>query len=103
MTDPSGKPVVINAYQLEVSPDGRWLYYQPACGRMARIETRYLDDASLPPADMSTHVEHFSETPSTGGTAIAADGSIYLSDVNKKRILKIAPDGSVSTVIVDPG
>ena len=70
---------------------------------MARIETRYHDVASLPPADMSTQVEHCSETPSTGGTAIAADGSIYLSDVNKKRILKIAPDGSVSTVIVDPG
>ena len=102
LTDPSGKAVVIHADQLEVSPDGRWFYYQPSCGLMARIDTRYLDDPSLSQAEVSAHIELFAATPSTGGTAIAADGSIYLSDTNTKRVLKIAPDGSMATVIDDP-
>lgn len=102
LTDPVGKPVVIHADQLEISPDGRWFYYQPSNGRMARIETRWLDDASLPAAALVRHVERFADTPSTGGTAIAADGTIYLSDTDKKRILTIDPIGRIKTLIADP-
>lgn len=102
LTDPAGKPVVIHADQLEISPDGKWFYYQPSNGRMARIETRWLDDASLPPAALAGHVERFADTPSTGGTAIAADGTIYLSDTDKKRILAIDPVGRIKTLIADP-
>lgn len=102
LTDPSGKPVVIHADQLEVSPDGRWFYYQPSNGLMSRIETRWLDDASLPPAALAGKVERFANTPSTGGTAIAADGTIFLSDTDRKRILKIDPAGGITTLIADP-
>jgi Major royal jelly protein len=101
LRDPDGKPVVIHADQLEVSPDGQWFYYQPASGRMARIATRFLDDPKLESAEVATHVEAFADTPSTGGTAIDAEGTIYLSDVNKLRILKISPTGAVSTFIED--
>ena len=45
---PDGKPVKIHADQLEVSPDGRFFFYQPASGPMSRIATRYLDDPKLP-------------------------------------------------------
>jgi sugar lactone lactonase YvrE len=102
LTDPSGKPVVIHADQLEVSPDGRWFYYQPSNGRMARIETRWLDDATLSASALASHVERFTDTPSTGGTAIADDGTIYLSDTDKKRILAIDPAGRITTLIADP-
>jgi len=47
MHGPDGKPVYIHADQLEVSPDGRWLYYQPCSGPFYRIETRC---GSTPPA-----------------------------------------------------
>jgi hypothetical protein len=52
---------------------------------MSRIETRYLDEASLGPAAIARHVLPFAETPSTGGTAIDAAGVIYLSDTNNSR------------------
>ncbi|MCQ8239764.1 L-dopachrome tautomerase-related protein [Rhizosaccharibacter radicis] len=100
--DPEGRPVVIHADQLELSPDARWFYYQPCNGGMSRIETRFLDDASLPASELARHVEHFADTPSTGGTAMDADGTIYLSDVNSKRILAIAPDGRMHTILSDP-
>lgn len=97
-----GDPVNIHADQLEVSPDGRWFYFQPCSGRMSRIETRYLDDAGLSEAELASHVERFADTPSTGGTAIDANGTIYLSDVDQKRILTISPDGNISTLLADP-
>jgi sugar lactone lactonase YvrE len=102
LRDPHGDPVNIHADQLEVSPDGTWLYYQPASGRLSRIATRYLDDTHLSDAALGAHVERFAETPSTGGTAIDADGTIYVSDTDKRRILTVSPDGKVATLITDP-
>jgi sugar lactone lactonase YvrE len=99
---PDGKPVYIHADQLEVSPDGRWLYYQPCSGPLYRIETRWLGDPSLASAELAKHVEKFADTPSTGGTAIDAAGNLYVSDTDRQRILKIAPDGSTSTLVEDP-
>lgn len=102
VTDPKGDPVNVHADHLEVSPDGAWFYYQPANGRLARIATRYLDDPALSDAQRAAYVERFADTPSTGGTAIDARGTIYLSDVNAKRILTISPEGKVATLLSDP-
>lgn len=98
LVGPNGKPVYINADQLEVSPDGRWLYFQPLCGPLFRIETKWLE-ATVPIASIRDHVEHFADTPSTGGTAIDASGNIYLSDIDKQRLLKITPDGSITELL----
>ena len=102
VADPQGKPVVINADQLEVSPDGRTFYYQACSGPMYRIETRWLDDPDTTDDERRQHVALFADTPSTGGTAIDAAGNIYSSDTDHSRILKIAPDGSLSTLVADP-
>jgi sugar lactone lactonase YvrE len=101
LRDPQGRAVVIHADQLEVSPDGTWLYFQPCCGGMSRIATRVLDDASLSAAERAQAVEPFADTPSTGGTAMDADGTIYLSDINALRVLKIEPDGRMTTLLDD--
>lgn len=102
LRDPDGAEVRLHVDQLEVSPDGRWLYYQPASGGMSRIATRWLDDPSVSVDEMSRRVERWCDTPSTGGTAIDATGTIYLSDVERRRVLAIAPDRSVRTLVADP-
>ncbi len=102
MLGPDGKPVYIHADQLEVSPDGRWLYYQPCSGPLYRIETRWLDDASIDDAERARHVERFADTPPTGGTAIDVAGNIYVSDTDQLRVIKVTPEGKVSTLIQDP-
>ncbi len=102
LVDPKGKPVVINADQLEVSPDGSTFYFQPCTGPLYRIATRWLDDPGISDQDRVQHVALFADTPSTGGTAIDAEGNIYSSDTDHSRILKIAPDGTMTTVIADP-
>lgn len=101
MRGPDGKPIKIHADQLEVSPDGKFFFYQPASGPMSRIATRYLDDPKIDSKQLSKHVTTFAKTPSTGGTAIDAEGTIYVSDVDHHRILAIKPDGSKSIVVED--
>ncbi|MET8085974.1 L-dopachrome tautomerase-related protein [Micromonospora sp. NPDC005237] len=102
LRDPGGAEVCLNADQLEVSPDGRWLYYQPASGGMSRIGTRWLDDPTLSAEELARRVEPWWDTPSTGGTAIDALGTIYVSDVERRRVLAVGPDRSVRTLVADP-
>ncbi|WP_328654804.1 major royal jelly family protein [Micromonospora sp. NBC_00330] len=102
LRDPDGAEVRLHVDQLEVSPDGRWLYYQPASGGMSRIPTRWLDDPSVSADELARRVERWCDTPSTGGTAIDATGTIYLSDLERRRVLVLAPDRSVRTLVADP-
>jgi sugar lactone lactonase YvrE len=97
----NGEQAYIHADQLEVSPDGNYLYFQPASGLMSRVETAYVNDPDLPAHTLTEHVQLFVDTPGTGGTAIDADGNLYLSDINQSRILKITADGKITTLIAD--
>lgn len=66
---PNGDFQYIYADQLEVSPDAKWFYYQPASGGMYRIETKYLDQAlynSSMASILSQYTEPYALTPSTG-------------------------------------
>ncbi|KAJ0107104.1 hypothetical protein J7T55_014632 [Diaporthe amygdali] len=106
MYSSTGEAQYIYADQLEVSPDGKWFYYQPASGGMSRIETQFLDQAfynssmaSL--SVLSQYVEPYALTPSTGGTAIDAEGNIYVSDTDRQAIEKVYPNGTRTTLVQD--
>jgi sugar lactone lactonase YvrE len=102
MTKTDGSDVLIHADQLEVSPDGQYLYFQPSSGPLYRMETTYLDNPTLSDKERSSHAKLFAASPTTGGTAMDAAGNIYLSDVDTLRILKIDPSGRISTLLSDP-
>ena len=97
-----GRERFSHADQLEVSPDGKYLYYQPCPGPMSRLETRWLNDPRLPASEVAKHVEAWWDAPTCGGTAIDAEGNLYFSDTNRQRILKITPEKEISTVVADP-
>ena len=82
-----------HADQLEVSPDGKQLYFMPCPGPMSRIETRWLDDPGIAPGEVARHVEDWWDAPTSGGTAVDAAGNLYVSDPNQRRILKVTADG----------
>ena len=98
---PDNKPVMIHADQLEVTPDGKYLYYQPLPGPMSRIRTALLDDAHAPPKAVSAGVEFWYDTPALGGTAIAPDGTLYLTDIENDSVLSLTPDRVLTTIIRD--
>lgn len=94
------------ADQLEVSPDGVWLYYQPASGGLSRIETRWLVEAfhnstAASLAVLGGRVEPFALTPATGGTAVDAEGSLYVSDTDRRAVEKVYANGTRATLVRD--
>lgn len=96
-----GKPLLLNTDQMEVSPDGRWLYFQPLAGPMYRIATRWIDDPAVASKTVSRHVTFWFNTPPLGGTAIDAQGNLYLEDATSDSILKLTPERHLSTLIQD--
>ena len=101
LVKPTGEEVKLHADQLEVSPDGRYLYWQSAAGPLYRLATRLLDDPKVSSAALAKQVTYFYNSPTTGGTAIDAAGNIYLNDVNHKRLLRISPNGQATTLLQD--
>ncbi len=97
-----GKPVYFHADQLEVSPDGATLYWQPCSGPMYAIATQYIDDGTLPDSERAKHVRLFANTGTAGGTAIDARGNVYVSDTQHDAVLKVSPAGKVETLVQDP-
>ncbi|ADU09816.1 major royal jelly protein [Micromonospora sp. L5] len=102
LRDAHGAELRVHCDQIEVSPDGRYLYFQPLSGPMSRVETRYLDNPATSAQRLGDQVQHWADTPTTGGTAIDAAGTIYLSDVENRRLLTIAPDRRMSPFLTDP-
>ncbi|KAH8594092.1 hypothetical protein B0O99DRAFT_625938 [Bisporella sp. PMI_857] len=100
----SGSTLSVGLDQMEVSPDGVYLYYQPCNGGLFRIETAYVDasltNATLA-ASLSDYVEPFAMTPSTGGSTIDADGNIYISDTNLLAIWKVTAEGRATILVQD--
>ncbi len=102
LADKAGKPIYFHADQLEVSPDGKTLYYQPDSGPMSSIETRYLDDPNIPDSERAQHVKPFLHNGTAGGTAIDRAGDLYISDTDHSSVLKATPAGEVTTLVQDP-
>tara|TARA_B100000678_G_scaffold112927_1_gene94405 strand:- start:484 stop:1623 length:1140 start_codon:yes stop_codon:yes gene_type:complete len=97
-----GQPLRVNADPLELSPDGKWLYYGTLLGPWSKIETRYLDDASLSAAELAEHVEPWADLPPVGGTAMAGDGSLYFTELLTNSVKRRLPDGKIETLVIDP-
>ncbi len=97
-----GELFYFHADQLEVTPDGKTLYFEPASGPVSAIEVQYLNDATLSDAERATHVYEHAEIGSTGGSAIDAQGNMYATNVNQSGIDKILPNGKVILFLYDP-
>ncbi|KAF7531742.1 hypothetical protein G7054_g8601 [Neopestalotiopsis clavispora] len=101
----AGSTLSVGLDQIEVSPDGVYLYYQPCNGGLYRVETAYVDatltNATLA-ASLGDYVTPFALTPSTGGSTIDGDGNIYVSDTNLLAIWKVTPEGRTTILVQDP-
>ncbi|KAJ4289050.1 hypothetical protein N0V90_011392 [Kalmusia sp. IMI 367209] len=101
----AGSTLSVGLDQIEVSPDGKFLYYQPCNGGLYRIETVYIDGAlnnATLAASLGDYTAPFALTPSTGGSTIDGDGNIYISDTNLLAIWKVSPEGRATILVQDP-
>ncbi len=102
LSDAHDQPIMVNADPLDLSPDGKWLYYAPAGGPWSAIETKWLDDPSLSAAEVAAHVVPWADLPPTGGSAMDANGDFYYSDLARMAVMKRTAAGEISTLVQDP-
>ncbi|WP_106159956.1 L-dopachrome tautomerase-related protein [Hasllibacter halocynthiae] len=96
-----GDELRVHCDQLEVSPDGQWLYYQPGSGPLYRLPADLLNDFGTQEDALAAAVETSFDSPTTGGTAIDAEGAIYLNAPDTRTLIRIAPDGASEVLLQD--
>ncbi len=88
---------------LELSGDGRWLYFAPLLGPMLRrVPTAALQDASLTDEDVAATVEDVIAVPPLAGLARDANDNLYICSFTQDAILRLKPGGKLETLITDP-
>ncbi|MHC1478688.1 L-dopachrome tautomerase-related protein [Frateuria aurantia] len=101
LLDAHDRPVHVQVDPLELSPDGRVLYFGPLTGPWSQVETRYLDDDGLDDAELARHVRPWLALPPVGGTAMGPDGSLYYTPLADASVMRRNADGQVSRLVQD--
>ncbi|TKI03049.1 hypothetical protein FCN80_22945 [Martelella alba] len=96
-----GSIVMVNSDAIEISSDGKWLYYQPLTGPLYKVPTKSLRDETLSEEDLGKQVEFVYDTPTLVGTAIDSKGNIYLAEFERPRITMLSPDGMLQVIAED--
>ena len=86
---------------LELSPDGRWLYFGPAAGPLSRIATHYLNDLQVSEVTRAGQVKFFAAIAASGGTALDARGTLYLHPRGGVGLVRVSAAGHVSDLTLD--
>ncbi|WP_338137393.1 L-dopachrome tautomerase-related protein [Pseudomonas lurida] len=95
---PDGTALRVHSDPLEVSPDGKWLYFAPLEGAWHKIETRWLDDARLSEDELVKRVEFWRDLPPVGCTVMDRKGNFYFSDLADDSIKRISTDGTIQSI-----
>ncbi|WP_233582019.1 MULTISPECIES: major royal jelly family protein [unclassified Asaia] len=96
-----GTPMLINADPLEVSPDGRFLYFGPLAGPWSRIPTAALDDPNLSDKELAATVEPWADIPPIGGSAMDSKGRLYFTALRDDTLYRRDPDGKITMLARD--
>lgn len=99
---PDGSDHQVHSDPLEISPDGKWLYYQPLTGPLWRVPTAALRDTQVTEKALGERVEFVYDTGALTGTAMDSAGNLYLGEYDKPRVTVLSPDGTLRVVVEDP-
>ncbi len=83
--------------------EGAWLYFAAVTAQhLYRVRVRDLDDESLAAEALAARVERFAAKTMSDGITTDGSGGIYLSDPEHSAVLRLAPDGTLETLLKDP-
>ncbi|QGZ63324.1 L-dopachrome tautomerase-related protein [Paraburkholderia acidisoli] len=91
-----------NSDLIEITADGRWLYWAAPTGPLYRVETRYLDDPALSDADLAARVEHVYDNRFSGGCSMDSRGNVYFSETVTRNLTVWSPTGKTAVLASDP-
>ncbi len=99
----TGEVPLLHVDLLELSEDGRWLYFMPLFGPvLRRIETKVLQDETLSEAEVAACVDDVARVPPLAGITRDRAGNLYLCSFTENAILKMGRDRRLETLIADP-
>jgi len=85
---------------IALDKNDEWLYYGAiAHDGLFRIQTEYLKDPSLSPAQIAEKVEPFSIKPLSDGLAVDAEGNVYITDVEHGAVFVVGQDRQLKTLV----
>jgi hypothetical protein len=91
-----------NSDMIEITADGKWLYWAAPTGPLYRVETRLLDDPAVSDDDLAQHVEHVFDSNFSGGCSMDSEGNIYFSETATHEIRVLSPTGKTAVLASDP-
>jgi sugar lactone lactonase YvrE len=98
---PDGKAPQMHSDGIALSPDGQYLYYQALTSEtLYRINTQALRDVNI--GDASAAVERVAKTFPVDGLWIDEKSNVYLSALEQHAVVRMSPDGKLTTVMKDP-
>lgn len=100
--DGTGHAAIVNANEIEISPDGQWLYYQPPCGSLYRIGTDLLTDLTITSVELDDSATLWYKTPPLGGMTVGRDGTLYFDDISTGSIFRFTAGRIYQRIVIDP-
>ncbi|GBQ55042.1 L-dopachrome tautomerase-related protein [Komagataeibacter swingsii] len=101
-TNPAGHTAIINISQMDISADGQWLYFEPLCGPVYKLDTDLLVDPKVTPIELEEGPTLWYKTPPLGGITVGPDGTLYFNDVSTGSIFRLMPDRVYQKIVTDP-
>ncbi|WP_019090562.1 L-dopachrome tautomerase-related protein [Komagataeibacter europaeus] len=101
-TNPAGHTAIINISQMDISADGQWLYFEPLCGPVYKLDTDLLVDPKVTPIELEEGSTLWYKTPPLGGITAGPDGTLYFNDVSTGSIFRLMPDRVYQKIVTDP-
>lgn len=95
------QPLLVNVDPLEVSPDGKWLYFGPLEGPWSRIPTALLDDPDVSSTDLSAAVQPWADLPPIGGSAMDTAGNLYFTNLKDDGVYRRDVSGQIKRLLSD--
>lgn len=91
-----------NSDMIEITADGKWLYWAAPTGPLYRVETRILRDVARSDAEVAKQVETVYDNNFSGGCAMDSEGNVYFSETVTHNITVWSPTGKKAVLVSDP-
>ena len=96
------QPLLVNVDPLEVSPDGKWLYFGPLEGPWSQVPTAFLDDPNVSSTDLSAAVKPWVDLPPIGGSTMDIAGNLYFTNLKDNGVYRRDASGKITRLLSDP-
>lgn len=91
-----------NSDMIEITSEGKWLYWAAPTGPLYRLETRLLNDADVSEEQLQQAIERVYDNNFAGGCCMDSLGNVYFSETITHNITLLSPSGKTAVIASGP-